>query len=90
MKKEDVYYDNVAGIAENLSLTAMVDYLNLATGLTKRTGEKFEVTDVQGYVRRGYLPKHMGYLAIETVQYNNVKLYTISNKQTNQKWESKM
>jgi hypothetical protein len=86
MKREDTYYDKVAGFAENLSLTAMVTYLNLATGLTKRTGEKFEVTDVQGYVRRNHLPEHMGNLLIETRQFNNVKLYTISNKQ----WESKM
>lgn len=39
------------------TLTSLVDHLN--SNYMKPGAKKFTVSDVQGYIRRGYLPSHL-------------------------------
>jgi len=60
----------------NLTLTKLTSFVNQK--FVKKNGSKFRIADVQGYVRRGYLPTYLGgNLIIEQNEIPGVKLYNI-------------
>lgn len=63
-------------LVSKITMSKMVEFLN-DSGKKKQSGEPFTVSDVQSYVRRGSLPKHMGGNIIEKCNIPNVKLYNI-------------
>jgi len=64
-------------IKSNATLTVLTKFLNEVT--VKKTGEKFTTTDVQGYVRRGRLPKYLGgqCIVLSENKIEGIKLYNI-------------
>ena len=65
-------------IASKRTQTALVTFLNKSSRFKKKNGNLFTVQDVQGYCRRGYLPKHLGGYPIEKDNsVKGVKLYNI-------------
>lgn len=64
-------------IKSNATLTVLTKFLNEVT--VKKTGEKFTTTDVQGYVRRGRLPKYLGgqTIVLADNKIEGIKLYNI-------------
>jgi hypothetical protein len=64
-------------IKSNATLTVLTKFLNEVT--VKKTGEKFTTTDVQGYVRRGRLPKYLGgqNIVLADNKIEGIKLYNI-------------
>lgn len=44
---------------KNITLTGLVTHLN-NTYVFKKSGKSFNTTDVQGYIRRGMLPRYLG------------------------------
>lgn len=60
----------------NLSLTKLRDYLN--ENLIKKSGTKFTISDVQGYIRRGHLPKYLGNQDILlNNKFKGIKIYNV-------------
>lgn len=62
------------------TLTGLRDFLNKGFKGRKVNGKDFTVSDVQAYIKRGYLPRYLGSIDIvpfklETVQ--GVKLYRL-------------
>lgn len=51
-------------VAQDLTLTGIVDFLNKKYK-QKKTGKPFAVTDVQRYIVRGHLPHYIGGWVIE-------------------------
>lgn len=63
-------------IVENLTLTALTDYLR--KHFSKKTGSDFTISDVQGYVNRGKLPDYLGGYNIKmNEEIKSVKLYKL-------------
>jgi len=63
-------------IASNCTLTVLTRNLNKVS--TKKSGGKFSTSDVQGYVRRGRLPKYLGGQSITaSKEIEGVTLYNI-------------
>lgn len=59
-----------------LTLTGMVNFLN--ENFKKQSGTKFTTSDVQSYIRRGYLPKYLGDYSIHRdKKMTNLKIYNI-------------
>lgn len=72
MKEEKKY------LVKDVNLIALTEWCN-ETFQTKKSGEEFSVSDVQGYVRRGYLPAYLGGQIIETcsTKVRGVKSYSV-------------
>lgn len=64
-------------IKSNVTLTVLTKFLNAVK--VKKTGEKFTTSDVQGYVRRGRLPKYLGgqTIVLSDDKIEGIKLYNI-------------
>jgi hypothetical protein len=65
-------------LKENITLTGIKNYLK-KTHVTKKSGEKFTCTDVQGYIRRERLPAYLGGNEIQKspTAVTGAKLYNI-------------
>jgi hypothetical protein len=61
-------------VLSNVNQTYIVKWLNKEKA--KKSGEKFTSADVQGYVRRGRLPKYLGGNKIEKAG-ENCKSYNV-------------
>lgn len=61
-------------VLSNVNQVYIVKWLNKEK--RKRSGEKFTSADVQGYVRRGMIPKYLGGNQIERVG-ENCKSYNV-------------
>lgn len=60
------------------SLSDLAIYLS--ANFTKTNGHKYTVSDVQGYIKRGKLPKNIGGQSIKIKTISNKKFYQIINK----------
>ena len=63
-------------IRENLSLTGILYWMDEVYKV-KKTGKGFSLQDVQGYQRRGYIPKYFGNVLIVKADNKYAKLYNI-------------
>lgn len=68
------------------TLTTLTDYLN--KNYKKKTGGSFTVSDVQGYISRGYLPLYLEdqkvfIKRVEMEEVKGVKLYKLERKFNN-------
>lgn len=63
-------------IPRKLTLTALTNWLN--NNRSKKNNKPFTISDVQGYIQRGRLPKYLGGERIELVkEISCVKLYNV-------------
>ena len=63
-------------MVSNLSLTQLRNHLNVY--FIKKSGTKFTISDVQGYIRRGHLPKYLGNQDITLNQkFKGIKIYNV-------------
>lgn len=63
-------------LTKQKSLTGLVKWMN--DNFKKQTGKSFNVSDVQQYVRRGFIPEYLGGNTIELdTEIQDVKLYNI-------------
>lgn len=61
----------------NFTLTRLTRFLNKVA--IKKTGNEFNTSDVQGYIRRGKLPNYLGGdLITISEEIEGIKLYNIS------------
>ena len=78
-------------LVKNLPLMSLRDWLNELIALDE--GKKFTVGNVQGYIRRGKIPKKFGNggMLIERAKFDDqrVKLYNVFVYQMNQNDENK-
>ena len=66
-------------IKRNLRATDIKNYLNQK--YAKRNGKKIELTDVQGYIRRGQTPHWLGnFLVQRNNDLKNVHLYNLKSR----------
>ena len=64
-------------LIEKTNLTGIVNFLK-ENQYKKKTGKEIGAEDVQNYIRRGELPKHMGNVKIEPCkEITCVKLYNL-------------
>ena len=64
-------------LIEKTNLTGIVNFLK-ENQYKKKTGKEVGAEDVQNYIRRGELPKHMGNVKIEPCkEITCVKLYNL-------------
>ncbi len=63
-------------MSEIYNLTSLTEYLN-NTYTNKKSGKKFKREDVQGYIRRGYLPKYLGDISIIPLYGFPIKMYKL-------------
>jgi hypothetical protein len=60
----------------SFTLTTLVKFLN--SEKVKKSGNKFTISDAQGYIRRGHLPKYLGGSCISlNDSIEGIKLYNI-------------
>ena len=60
-----------------LTLTGMVNWLN--ENFEKQTNTNFTISDIQSYIRRGYLPRYLGKYSIKRdMKIPEVKLYFVT------------
>lgn len=66
-------------IVKGQTLTSMVKWLNSEENTSfKKSSGVFTIGDVQNYIKRGAMPKHMGENVVERDQQMiNVKIYNI-------------
>ena len=64
------------------TLTTLTKYLN--DNFKKKTGKDFIISDVQGYIRRGRLPKYLGDIRIGLVKFDGAKIYKLITKNNQQ------
>lgn len=70
MKEENVKEKNT------LTLTGMTHWLN--ENFKKQSGNEFTTSDIQSYIRRGYLPKYLGNYSIHRdKKFKDIKIYNI-------------
>lgn len=60
------------------NLTTLTEFLN--KNFKKKTGGEFRVSDVQAYIRRGYLPRYLGNVNIVHLSELPGKIYKLVNK----------
>lgn len=60
------------------NLTTLTDFLNRE--YLKKTGGPFKVSDVQAYIRRGYLPRYLGDIDIVLVPGFPARIYKLVKK----------
>ena len=63
-------------LVKNVTMVRMVNFLVEAFG-KKKSGEPFTIWDVQGYCRRGNLPKYLGGNPIQQHERSGVNFYSI-------------
>jgi hypothetical protein len=65
-------------LSQLYNLTTLTEFLNI-NYKSKKTGKPFTTTDVQFYIKRGYLPDYLGGDIIKLVS-EKLKLYKLIKK----------
>ena len=63
-------------VIEPLTLVGIRNWLNEEFKI-KKSGQIFKIEDVQGYIRRGYIPRYLGNYKIEKIVNKYNKAYRL-------------
>ena len=63
-------------LVKGVTMARLSDFMNSNFG-KKKTGEPFSIWDVQGYCRRGFLPKYLGGNRIEKSEKSGIFFYSV-------------